>query len=269
MPHTINDMTPEAALAAVQWLASMGADEGVGDVAINRFAAPATPEQAPTAKLVERKAAPSSPVMADRTADAEAAIADARKVAAACNSLSDIEEALSRFVACPLSRTATRLVFTDGLITAKLLIVGDYPGREDDETGKPFAGPEGQLLDRMIAAIGQSRETALITHLAFWRPPGGRAANEPETQMCLPFLERLIQIVRPQVILCLGEAPAQRLTGATTGMLKLRGKWGNFNDVPVIATWHPRNLIKNAGLKADAWKDLLSLKDKLDAAAAS
>ena len=269
MPHTINDMTPEAALAAVQWLASMGADEGVGDVAINRFAAPATSEQAPTAKLLERKAAPSSPVMADRTADAEAAIADARKVAAACNSLSDIEEALSRFVACPLSRTATRLVFTDGLITAKLLIVGDYPGREDDETGKPFAGPEGQLLDRMIAAIGQSRETALITHRAFWRPPGGRAAKEPETQRCLPFLERLIQIVRPQVILCLGEAPAQRLTGATTGMLKLRGKWGNFNDVPVIATWHPRNLIKNAGLKADAWKDLLSLKDKLDAAAAS
>ena len=108
MPHTINDMTPEAALAAVQWLASMGADEGVGDVAINRFAAPATPEQAPTAKLLERKAAPSSPVMADRSADAEAAIADARKVAAACNSLSDIEEALSRCVACPLSRTATR-----------------------------------------------------------------------------------------------------------------------------------------------------------------
>jgi uracil-DNA glycosylase len=269
MPETGNDMTPEAALAALQWLAAMGADEAVGEVAVDRFAAPAVPEKAPMAKVLERKAAPSSPVMADRTADAEAAIADARKVAAACNSLSDIEQALSRFEACPLSRTATRLVFTDGAPAGRLLIVGDYPGREDDETGKPFAGPEGQLLDRMIAAIGQSRETCLITHLAFWRPPGGRAANEPETQMCLPFLERLIEIVKPEAILCLGEAPAQRLTGATQGMLRLRGKWGDFKGTPVIATWHPRSLIKTAGLKADAWKDLLSLKGKLDAAPAS
>lgn len=262
-------MTPEAALAALQWLAAMGADEAVGDVAVNRFTTPAAVESAPVAKVLERKAAPPSPVMADRTADAETAIADARNVAAACQTLTEIEQALSRFEACPLSRTATRLVFTDGALASRLLIVGDYPGREDDETGKPFAGPEGQLLNRMLAAIGQSRDAALITHLAFWRPPGGRAANEPETQMCLPFLERLIEIVKPEVILCLGEAPAQRLTGATTGMLRLRGKWGDWNGTPVIATWHPRMLIKNAGLKADAWKDLLSLKGKLDAAPAS
>ena len=264
-------MTPEAALSALQWLIAMGADEAVGEAPFDRFAeappAPEAPVAKPPLKRPQAPAARPAPVLADRTADAESAISEARKVAAACASLEEIGAALARFEACPLSRTASNLVFTDGSVSGGLLIVADQPGREDDEQGKPFAGPEGQLLDRMLAAIGRSRESALLTHLVFWRPPGSRQPNDTEMLMCLPFVERLVALAAPRAILCLGEAPAQRLGGASGGIIKLRGKWMEHQGVPLIASWHPRMLMKTPGPKADAWQDLQQLKARLDGVA--
>jgi uracil-DNA glycosylase family 4 len=272
-----NDMTPEAALSALHWLTAMGADEAVAETPFDRrveATAPApepAPEPVPGKKPLRMEArqpqAPASPVLADRTADATTAIAQARETAAACQSLADIRAALSRFEACPLSRTASNLVFTEGQASSGLLVLADQPGREDDEEGRPFAGPEGVLLDRMLAAIGLSRETTLLTHLVFWRPPGGRQPNEAEVLMCQPFVERLITLTAPRVILCLGEAPAQRLSGLSTGIFKLRGQWLEWNKLPMLASFHPRMLMNTPGFKADAWKDLQTLKAKLDAAA--
>lgn len=259
-------MTPEQALAALQWLAAMGADEAVGEAPVNRFVSPAAapdgPRQAPAA-------APAVPApLADRTADAEAAIAAARTAASQCASLADLAAALSRFEACPLSRTASRLAFVDGAQTPQLLVIGDTPAREDDEQGKPFAGTEGELLGRMLGAIGRGRDNSLLTNMVFWHPPGRRNPTEAEVAMCLPFLERLVDLVQPKAVLCLGTLPGQRLLADATGILKLRGKWGQWRGIPITVTWHPRELLLNSGFKADAWKDLLALKGRLDAALA-
>lgn len=273
MSETGNDISPEGALSALAWLAAMGADEAIGEAPVNRIAAAPPPPPPPAEKpLLGPKMGPppvKSPVLADRTADAEAAIADARRVAGECASLAEIAAALSAFEACPLSRTATNLVFTDGAETPELLVIGDFPGREDDGRGVPFSGPEGALLDRMLEAIGHSRATSLLTHLVFWRPPGGRPATDTEVLMCLPFLERLAVLAKPKAVLALGEAPAKRLLNATGGILRLRGQWGEWQGLPLLASWGPATLLKTPAFKADAWKDLKSLKARLDAAAAS
>jgi DNA polymerase len=190
-------------------------------------------------------------------------------------SLKEIEQALEGFDACPLKKTATKLCYADGNPEARVMLIGEAPGREEDIEGRPFVGRSGQLLDRMLAAVGlsrtaQDRESAVfITNVIFWRPPGNRTPTEAETQMCLPFLLRTIELQKPDVIVCLGATPAHRLTGKADGILKLRGKWVTANvsgrNIPLLPTLHPAYLLRQPAQKRLAWRDMLSLRQMLDA----
>ncbi|MFO1133533.1 MAG: uracil-DNA glycosylase [Hyphomicrobiales bacterium] len=254
-----NDMTPHAAAEALRWLAEMGADEIIGESPVNRLAAPAakpvaTPAAAPAAAPVA--VTPGAP-------------------AAQCRSLAEIAAALEGFDACPLKKTATRLCYADGNPEARVMLVGEAPGRDEDIQGKPFVGRSGQLLDRMLAAVGlsraaQDRDSAVfITNTIFWRPPGNRTPTEAETQMCLPFLLRTIELQKPDVIVCLGATPAHRLTGRSDGILKLRGRWVTATvsgrNIPLLPTLHPAYLLRQPAQKRLAWRDMLSLRQMLDA----
>ena len=264
-------------LAALAWLVEMGADEAVGDMPVDRFAAHAESRSAPRpAENPAPRQPPRQPPVAPRTAPRPAVrpgadpLADARAIAAACGSLDEIAAALAGFDACPLQRTATKLVYTDGNRAARVLFIGEAPGRDEDLWGLPFVGRSGQLLDRMLAAIGMSRTAedaaaaALITNVIFWRPPGNRKPTEAETLMCLPFVARTIELVAPEIIVCLGATPAQRLLGTTEGILRLRGNWQAYplgdRAIPVLPTLHPAYLLRQPASKRLAWRDLLELK---------
>jgi DNA polymerase len=260
MPRNQSDMTPAQAAAALAWLAEMGADEVIGEAPVDRFAASAQPA---------RTAVP--PPVAAPVPRAASTPADL----ASCRSLADIAAALAVFDACPLKKTATNLCYADGNPAARVMLVGEAPGRDEDLQGKPFVGRSGQLLDRMLAAIGldrhaEDRESAVfITNVIFWRPPGNRTPTEAETAMCLPFLLKTIEIQKPDVIVCLGATPAHRLTGKSEGILKLRGKWTEATvsgrRIPLLPTLHPAYLLRQPAQKRLAWRDLLSLRQALDA----
>jgi uracil-DNA glycosylase family 4 len=155
------------------------------------------------------------------------------------------------------------------------MLIGEAPGRDEDIQGKPFVGRAGQLLDKMLAAINLSRtaedseSSVFITNTVFWRPPGNRTPTETETSMCMPFLTRTIEILEPRFIVCLGATPTQRLTGRTDGILKLRGKWlshvANGRSIPLLPTLHPAYLLRQPSQKRLSWRDLLSLREALDA----
>jgi uracil-DNA glycosylase len=274
-------ITPQDAAAAIEWLVEMGADEVVGNEPVNRFASKpvpkksepvSQPKQAPAAFREEPVEPASAPAISSRSGDA---VSDAKAIAAACRSLDDITAALSRFDACPLKRTATNLALCDGNPNAHVMCIGEAPGRDEDLAGKPFVGRSGQLLDRMLEAAGLSRHgddpanSVFITNVIFWRPPGNRTPTEQETLMCLPFLRRTIEVLRPRAILCVGATPTQRLTGRTDGILKLRGKWFDYDvggaNVPLLATLHPAYLLRQPAQKRLAWRDFLSLRAALDA----
>jgi uracil-DNA glycosylase family 4 len=264
MDRKQNDMTPHDAAEALRWLSEMGADEIIGEDPVNRLAAPAA-KPAPAATATRAAPAPAA---------APVVVAPGQS-AMQLNSLQEIEAALAGFDACPLKKTATSLCFADGNPQARVMLIGEAPGRDEDIQGKPFVGRSGQLLDRMLAAVGlsrtaQDRESAVfITNVIFWRPPGNRTPTAAETQMCLPFLLRTIELQKPDVIVCLGATPAQRLTARTDGILKLRGKWVTANvsgrNIPLLPTLHPAYLLRQPAQKRLAWRDMLSLRQMLDA----
>jgi uracil-DNA glycosylase len=277
-----NDRATVNRLAALAWLVEMGADEAVGNVPVDRFGAQSNAVSAPHRAQIH---APERPDRAPRRAQWLAArppgadaLADARAIAAACAGLDEIAAALARFEACPLQRTATNLVYVDGHRQARVLFIGEAPGRDEDLQGLPFVGRSGQLLDRMLAAIGISRgaadpaAAALITNVIFWRPPGNRKPTEAETLMCLPFVARTIELVNPEIIVCLGATPAQRLLGLSDGILRLRGAWRSYpvfgRSIPVLPTLHPAYLLRQPAQKRLAWRDFLELKKARDKRAA-
>ena len=261
-----NDITPADAAEALRWLSEMGADEIIGEAPVNRLVMPAPkPTAAAALRAAPAPAAtPAAPMMVAPGASATQ-----------FRSLKEIEQALEGFDACPLKKTATSLCYADGSPQARVMLIGEAPGRDEDIQGKPFAGSSGQLLDRMLAAVGlsrtaQDRESAVfITNMIFWRPPGNRTPTEAEMQMCLPFLIRTIELQKPDVIVCLGPMAAHRLTGRDDGILKLRGKWVTANvsgrNIPLLPTLHPAYLLRQPAQKRLAWRDMLSLRQMLDA----
>ena len=199
-----------------------------------------------------------------------AAIAAARERAASAASLADLRALLEAFDDCPLKLTAQNLVFADGNPEADLMLVGEAPGREEDAKGLPFVGRSGQLLDKMLAAIGRDRTSAYITNVIPWRPPGNRTPGTVEVETCRPFAVRHIELVRPKVLVCLGGASAKLLLGATDGIKRLRGRWVDYDagGVPIAATatLHPAYLLRTPIDKRLAWRDLLAIKQRLDTA---
>lgn len=193
---------------------------------------------------------------------------NARDIAAKCTSLADLKAAVEAFEGCPLKATATKTVFARGNPQARLMVVGDLPGREDDRSGAPFTGETGALMDRMLAAIGLDDTSAYLTTLVFWRPPGARRPSDAEIDSCLPFTERHIELVNPDCVLLAGDISAQALLRQRTGITKLRGAWTELTaggaTVPALPIFHPRFLMQRPQEKAKAWADLLSLKEKLE-----
>lgn len=188
----------------------------------------------------------------------------AKKLAANCNSLTDLQNALTEFDGCGLKRTAKHLVFYRGVAQAELMIIGEAPGRDEDIVGKPFVGKAGQLLDRMLKAINFDEQTTHITNIVYWRPPGNRSPTSEEGQLCRPFLNRQIELVKPKMVLLLGGAAANQVFNTNTGITKLRGHWQTISynswQAPTIATLHPTFLLKTPIAKKMVWQDLQMIK---------
>lgn len=284
--HGVN-LTSTAARALLEWQIAMGADEAIGDVAVDRLA----PPPAPTVVSVPPRPIP---VMAEPSRRAPAttvtpgtvvappgvlsqslaeAAQSARQLAAGAETVEALASLVAAFDGCPLKRTATTTVFLDGNPVAPVMIVGEAPGAEEDRSGKPFVGRAGQLLDRMLAAIGLDRTGVQITNVIYWRPPGNRKPTTAEIAACLPFVLRHIALAQPKVVVLAGGTAASTLLPEGQGITRLRGRWfelevpGLAAPVPTLPMFHPAFLLRTPERKREAWRDLRALKARLDALA--
>ena len=278
----IDSTTPEgwhAALAALTWQVDLGVTEVIGDAPINAYDLPeradwqVAPQATPLPQRRPEKpaTAPYVPSIsaADRAAaQADVAVAMAEAAASAAHTLAELQEALARYDHCELKKGARHLVFADGVPGARVLVLGEAPGRDEDLQGKPFVGAAGQLLDRMFAAIGLSRSSddpasaLYITNVMPWRPPANRDPTPEEIAMMRPFVERHIALAKPQVVVVMGNTPCAALLG-TKGILRLRGQWTEALGLPVMPMTHPAYLLRNPAAKREAWADLLDIQAKL------
>ncbi|PCI04364.1 MAG: uracil-DNA glycosylase [Hyphomicrobiales bacterium] len=234
-----------------------------GSALANRLAAKTDNSAPKMAPPPARTSSMSSAVMPD-----EAAIKSARELAEGASTLEELKQAIESFEGCNLRRTAKNTVFSDGNPDTQIMFVGEAPGREEDLQGLPFIGRSGQLLDLMLGAIGLSRETVYISNVIPWRPPGNRAPTPAETEVCLPFIERHIELIAPKVLVMLGGSSAKTLLRTSDGILRLRGKWKELSfsghSVDAMSTLHPAYLLRQPGQKRLAWQDFLKIKSKLD-----
>jgi DNA polymerase len=197
-----------------------------------------------------------------------AQIARARDLARQARTLDELREQLAAFDGCNLKFTAKNLVFADGNPDADLMLVGEAPGRDEDIQGLPFVGRSGQLLNRILKAIGRDRTSVYIANTVPWRPPGNRAPTPLETEICRPFIERQIELAAPKVLVALGSPSAKLLLGTTEGIMRLRGNWRvhttpSGTAIPIMPTLHPAYLLRNPAHKRLVWRDFLEVKAKL------
>lgn len=258
-------------LAMLQWYEAAGVDLAVGEAPVDRFAqsavVPAAPRSAAPVPPALRDAPP-QPAIAASGADADPETA--RELAAGAQTLDALREALENFDGCGLKLRATNLVFADGNPQARVMLVGEAPGRDEDLQGKPFVGRSGQLLDRMLKAIGLDRTGVYIANTVPWRPPGNRTPAPSEVAVCLPFLYRQIELVAPKVLVALGGASASTLFETNAGITRIRGQWRdltvNGHTMRALATLHPAYLLRQPAAKRLAWQDLLAIRKALDEA---
>ena len=257
----------------LRWQVEAGADEAIGEAAIDRYAlAAASPSAqvppAPPATPAAPRPGAAVPEAARRTVPAE--VDNARDLAASASTLEDLEKALNAFTGCALKETATNTVFGDGNPEARIMLVGEAPGADEDRLGRPFVGVSGQLLDRMLACIRLDRQSVYITNVVYWRPPGNRKPTAAELAACLPFIVRHIELVSPEILVLVGGTPTNALLGRKEGIMKLRGRWfeyqspGMARPIPAIPTYHPAFLLRQASQKRMAWRDLLAIREKID-----
>jgi uracil-DNA glycosylase family 4 len=282
--RTDQQLDSQQALALLKLYIEWGADEAIEPTPQSRLGAtllrPATPAQKPSQSSPPAAAPQLSeqPIPAFRTAPAparalgpmdQAAVLSAREAARAAPDLAALKEALARFDGVSLSRTATNLVFADGNSKAKVMLVGEAPGADEDRLGLPFVGVSGQLLDRMMATIGLDRTSFYITNVCLWRPPGNRKPTDLELAAQKPFVERHIELVAPKVLVLVGAAAAQGLLGTTEGITRLRGRWFQYTlgesgqTIPAMPIFHPAYLLRQPAQKRETWRDLLKLREVL------
>ncbi|WP_339757682.1 uracil-DNA glycosylase [uncultured Hoeflea sp.] len=297
MTPVANEMDTAELAALLQFYAESGMVELCEDAPVDRFqqsaeilqarakpqprtnvAAPVAnsqkpaPNQPAAGSSIGRKAAAQpiapAPQASQLTIPGAAAFEDARGLAAGANSISELRAALEGFTGCNLRHSAKTMVFADGNPDADVMFVGEAPGREEDLQGTPFVGRAGQLLDRMLAAIGLSRETAYITNIIPWRPPGNRTPAAHEIELCKPFVERHIALAEPKIVVMLGNIASKSLLDTDKGILSLRGTWmeckAGETAIPAMPTLHPAYLLRNPAQKRLAWADFLSLQDRLE-----
>lgn len=293
-PSRRAELRPSAA-ALLRWWSEAGIDAVTTEAPRDRFAEAAGEERArragaapvrtgeaqgpavarpvaPTASRppVNRPAGGGTPApLFATTAAGDVAASEARDQARSAQSLDALREALAAFEGCNLRATARTLVFGDGDPNADLMLVGEAPGRDEDAAGVPFVGRSGQLLNRMLAAIGVERDRVRVTNTVPWRPPGNRTPTPLETEACLPFLLRHIELVRPRVLVCLGSPAMKALLRSEDGIMRLRGRWQVFTtpdgrEIPATAMLHPAYLLRQPSQKRLAWRDLVALKERLD-----
>ncbi|WP_299549982.1 uracil-DNA glycosylase [uncultured Tateyamaria sp.] len=245
------------ALAALAWQIELGADECIADAPVNRYDVPATvPKVAKAPAAAQTPAAPTAHNAVDPALVAQ-------QVASAATDLDSLRTELAAYDHCELKRGARNLVFSDGVPGARVMIVGEAPGRDEDIQGKPFVGRAGQLLDRMLAAINLSRgESVYITNVLPWRPPQNRDPKSEEVAMMQPFLHRHIELANPDVLVVVGNHSCQALLGKR-GITRLRGNWTEARGKPALPMFHPAYLLRNPAAKREAWADLLSLQAHL------
>lgn len=260
MESALDYYTAEALLA---WQVELGATEAILDSPVNRYK---TPKEAPKPK---KAAAASEPVTAAPKKVEIDTAAEAKKAVEGVRDLEGLKAAMAAFEHCELKRGARNLVFADGNPAARVMIIGEAPGRDEDREGKPFVGRAGQLLDRMFGAIDMGRDVPLskdaiyITNVLPWRPPQNRDPKPDEIAMLTPFLERHVEIVAPDVIVLMGNIACDAVLGRR-GITRLRGNWQEAFGKPVMPMFHPAYLLRQSGMKREAWADLLSLKAKLE-----
>jgi len=261
-------MTSDPAPTVQQLLAfylEAGVDRALTEAPVNRLADPDIgPVPRETAPAPVRTIAATIPAARSDVAPApEAVILSAREAARTAPTLEALRVLLEKFDGCALKSTATRLVFADGNPQARIMFVGEAPGREEDIEGLPFVGRSGKLLDRMIAAIGLDRSSAYIANVIPWRPPGNRTPTPQETQICLPFIQRQIELVNPDVLVTLGNPSTQTLLSTREGIMKTRGRWFDYDTgtrvIRALATFHPAYLLRSPSYKRMAWQDLRAI----------
>jgi uracil-DNA glycosylase family 4 len=277
-------MTPESAPTVQQLLAfylEAGVDCALTEEPVNRLADPdivpaargaASPSPLRTVPVATPAAAIPAP-RGEAIVAPEAAILSAREAARTAPSLEALRALLEKFDGCSLKFTATRLVFADGNPQARVMFVGEAPGRDEDIEGLPFVGRSGKLLDRMIAAIGLDRSSAYIANVIPWRPPGNRTPTPQETQICLPFIQRQIELVNPDVLVTLGNPSTQTLLSTREGIMRTRGRWFDYDTgtrvIRAIATFHPAYLLRSPSYKRMSWQDLRTIAKALEQAPSS
>jgi uracil-DNA glycosylase len=291
----VHEMTSERDKTARELLAfylEAGVDALLGETPVDRFAEPASSPPPERGRTTAQRSgggpadsqqggpppgslrSPPSPFQGEAkrplpTAppSPDAAVIAAHDAARSAASLEDLRAILDRFEGCALRTTATQLVFADGNPRARVMFVGEAPGRDEDIEGLPFVGRSGKLLDRMLAAIGLDRANVYIANIVPWRPPGNRTPTPQESAACLPFTQRQIELVDPDVLVCLGGPSAQTLLNIKDGILKSRGRWFNFHtgtrEIRAIATLHPAYLLRQPLQKRLAWRDFLTIKKAL------
>lgn len=272
-------------LADLEWQLSAGADEAIGlepglagwkgAPSAASFLKPFTPSPASAAArpdssrlIPETRSEPVSPIV-NFPAARPAAFA---VPTVAAQTITELREELSRFDGCPLKRTAMNLVFSDGNPSAPVMFVGEAPGEDEDRQGKPFVGVSGQLLDRMLKAVGMDRTNFYISNILFWRPPGNRSPTDAEIASCLPFAERHIALVKPKILVPLGGVAAKSLLRTSDGIMRLRGRWTEYRPlpgsglsepIPCLPIYHPAYLLRTPAAKRQAWQDILALSRKM------
>ena len=281
------ELTPEARaslLHALAWQIELGADECIAETPADRFAeaaagpkaalkAAASKPQLKPASASRQSARPASPAIADAETGAGEAVTEAKALAAAAGDLDALKTAIERFDGCSLKQGARNTVFSDGNPAARVMFIGEAPGRDEDREGKPFVGRSGQLLDRMLAAIGLDRRSeapetaAYIANVLPWRPLADRDPSTAEAEMLWAFLERHIELAAPELIVALGRSPAATLANRPVRITRERGRWTappRTGGRPLLMTLHPAYLLRQPAEKAKSWRDLLMLRAALD-----
>ncbi|MBF9045052.1 uracil-DNA glycosylase [Rhodobacterales bacterium HKCCE4037] len=250
------------ALAALDWQVELGADEAILDTPVDRFDLPAPQPVPKPAAVPVTQAAPVQPA-----SPAVDTVAIAKQLAESAGSLDVLRAAMEGFEHCELKRGARNFVFSDGHPSARVMIVGEAPGREEDQQGKPFVGRAGQLLDKMFAAIGLDRQGEgagglYITNMLPWRPPQNRDPKPEELAMMQPFTRRHIELAEPDVVVLMGNHACAGLLGRR-GITRMRGNWEDVLGRPAMPMFHPAYLLRNPAAKREAWADLLEIKARL------
>jgi uracil-DNA glycosylase family 4 len=273
----------KAARELLAFYAEAGVDAAIGEQANDLLSQQEPPESAEQPRKAASNVEGDGSSGAARTADPrlsntppraavaapptpDAAVMAAREAARSVSSLEELRAILDRFDGCGLKGSASRLVFADGTPGAKLMLVGEAPGAEEDKQGLPFVGRSGQLLDRMLAAIGLDRTKVYIANIVPWRPPGNRTPTPVETQICLPFVQRQIELSNPDVLVTIGQPSTGALLGVQ-GIMKNRGRWFPFQtgtrEIRAMPMLHPAYLLRSPIGKRLAWRDMLAIKKAL------